>query len=195
MSCNSFFAFLALVIYVATLIPSNITKVFPHTRRWETNRFLLKKRRLLGLTAFSLSIDHVIISLTKYNISLFHLKTYSIYYTGVSIFSIFTVLALTSNNWSIKKLKHKWKILHQLTYIAMFLLLWHILSLMDDNWTVFTPIALNLMSFVSLMYLTRLIFTAAIAIKKKLNVTKQPVQLLSEASPQKTVKREEIEVS
>ena len=195
MSCNSFFAFLALAVYVATLIPSNITKIFPHTRQWKINRFLLKKRRLVGLIAFSLSIDHVIISLTKYSISLFHLKTYSIYYTGVSVFTIFTVLALTSNDWSIKKLKYKWKILHQLTYVAMFLLFWHVLSLMDNHWSFFTPIALNLMSMVSLMYLTRLVITAIKTIKKKLELKNQPAQLLSEQLQTNQLSREEIEVS
>lgn len=158
MTINSLFAFLALMVYLATLVPSNLAKVFPHTKRWKFNRYLLKQRRLLGLTAFSLSLDHVIISVTEKQINLLSLETYKTYYTGFSVLTIFTILAFTSNNWSIRKLKQKWKLLHQLTYVALVLLVCHF-GFMNDTWTILTPVGLSLMSLVFFLYVTRLIVT------------------------------------
>ena len=173
MICNHLFGFLALATYAATLIPSNIIKIFPHTRKWQINTFLLRRRRLLGLMAFSLSVNHTLISLNKYEINLLHLETYNTYYTGIISLAIFSLLAFTSNNWSIRQLKHKWKILHQLTYVAMFLLLWHILTMMKDSWTWLTPIALQLLIVTSLIFLTRLFITSKKMIVKKLQVKNQ----------------------
>ena len=170
MTCNSLFGFLTLVTYVATLIPSNIIKIFPHTKKWRINTFLLKKRRMLGLTAFSLSINHALISLDKHDINLLHLSTYNTYYTGITCITIFGLLAFTSNNWSIRQLKRKWKILHQLTYVAMFLLLWHIVIMMQDSWTWLTPVALQLLIITSLIYLTRLFVKSKETVFKKLEV-------------------------
>jgi sulfoxide reductase heme-binding subunit YedZ len=170
---NHLFGFLALATYATTLIPSNIIKIFPHTKKWQINTFLLKKRRLLGLMAFSLSVNHALISLNKYEINLLHLGTYNTYFTGIISLAIFSLLAFTSNNWSIRQLKHKWKILHQLTYVAMFLLLWHILSMMKGSWTWLTPIALQLLMVTSLIFLSRLFINSKETILNKLQVKKQ----------------------
>ena len=168
MICNHLFGFLALATYVTTLIPSNIIKIFPHTKKWQINTFLLKKRRLLGLMAFSLSVNHALISFCKYDINLLHLSTYRNYYTGIISLTIFGLLAFTSNNWSIRQLKRKWKILHQLTYVAMFLLLWHIVIMMQDSWTWLTPVALQLLIVTSLIFITRLSINSKKTILKKL---------------------------
>ena len=170
MTSNSFFGFLALATYVTTLIPSNIAKVFPPTKKWKINRFLVKHRRILGLTAFALSIDHIVISLAKYDISLLDLATYQTYYTGVAAFIILTLLAFTSNEWSINKLKRNWKTLHQLTYVAMFLLLWHIFALMKHSCTWLTPIALYLISLVSIIFVLSLLIAGKNTFKKKVKI-------------------------
>jgi methionine sulfoxide reductase heme-binding subunit len=170
---NSLFGFLALIIYALTLIPSNLTKVFPHTKQWKINRYLLKQRRFLGLTAFALSLDHVIISLNKYQISLLSIKTYQTYYTGIFILIIFAVLAFTSNDWSIRQLtQKKWRLLHQLTYVALVLMLLHI------NWTFLTPMGLHIVSFVSFMYVTRLLFSRIKVIRQKNQASRQLPKLL-----------------
>lgn len=195
MNINSFFAFLALIAYVITLIPSNLSKVFPHIKQWAITRYLLKHRRLFGLTAFSLSLDHVIISLAKYHINLLDIKTYTTYYTGISIFVIFTILAFTSNIWSIRKLKNKWKLLHQLTYIAMFLLLWHINSLMNISWTILTPIGLNCLSLAALIYISRLMMSGVEIIRKKIYSPPELPQLLSTKAENTDQNRQKIEVS
>lgn len=168
MICNHLFGFLALATYATTLIPSNLIKIFPHTKKWPINTFLLKKRRLLGLMAFSLSINHALISLDKYDISLLKLETYNTYYTGIISLAIFSVLAFTSNNWSIRQLKHKWKLMHRLTYVAMFLLLWHILNMMKGSWTWLTPIALQLLIVTCLIFVTRLFINSREMILNKL---------------------------
>ena len=169
MDYNSFFGFCALVVYVFTLIPSNMAKIFPHTKKWRIIKIFLNcnHRRFWGLTAFALAINHALVSIAKYHINFFKLTTYAHYYTGVSTLIIFFVLALTSNNWSIKKLKKNWKLLHQLTYAAMLLLLWHVLTLMEGNWTWLTPIAIHLVSITIVLFLTRLIVGAAVNKKKK----------------------------
>lgn len=175
MTTNSIFGFMALIVYVMTLIPSNLAKVFPYTKQWTINRYLLKQRRFLGLTAFALSAGHVIISFAQYQINLLFVETYITYYTGISIFIIFTILAFTSNNWSIRQLKqHKWRLLHQLTYVAMTLLLWHIWTVMKSSWTVLTPIGLYLISFAFFMYITRLLI---VGIRNLLKNTRSPQEL------------------
>lgn len=158
MTINNFFGFLALSTYIATLIPSNICRVFPDTKKWRVNRFLLKRRRFIGLTAFSLSFSHATISFYKHNLKLLSLETYKTYYTGIISLTIFFLLAITSNQWSRRKLtQKKWKKLHQLTYAAMFLFLWHVLMMMQNSWTWITFVALFLIITTSLIYLTRLI--------------------------------------
>jgi methionine sulfoxide reductase heme-binding subunit len=179
MSINNLFGFLALITYLLTLIPSNLAKVFPHTTRWKINCYLLKQRRFLGLTAFALSLDHVIISLNKYHIGLLSLETYKTYYTGIFVFIIFAILAFTSNDWSIRQLtQKKWKLLHQLTYVALVLLLLHILGLMNSNWTFLTPIGLHITSLVFFMYVTRLLFSGIKVIRQKNQASRQLPKLL-----------------
>lgn len=155
---NSFFGFLALSTYIATLIPSNIGKVFPLTKKWQLNKLLAKRRRCLRLTAFSLFFSHAIISFCKYDLNLLSLETYKSYYTGIISLTIFFLLAITSNQCSRRKLtQKKWKMLHQLTYAAMFLLLCHILIMMQDRWSIISFVALFLIITISLIFSIRLI--------------------------------------
>jgi sulfoxide reductase heme-binding subunit YedZ len=45
---------------------------------------------------------------------------------GLTGLSILVVLALTSNNWSVRKLGGKrWKLLHRLSYVAAIVLIYH----------------------------------------------------------------------
>jgi len=45
---------------------------------------------------------------------------------GLAVLSILVVLALTSNNWSVRKLGAKrWKLLHRLAYVAAMILIYH----------------------------------------------------------------------
>ena len=71
------------------------------------------------------------------------------------MFLIFTLLTVTSNDWSVKKLKKHWKQLHQLTYLAMVLLTWHVWDKMMGHWTWVTPISLILIGLIDLMFIWR----------------------------------------
>ena len=147
---------LALISYVMTLLPTLLRIVFPQTRKTGIPKFLLKQRRLTGIFAFIFATGHGYFLIRQRSIDFFDFKTSWIYIQGVVTFTIFTLLTLTSNDWSIKKLKKNWKKLHQLTYIAIFLLTWHVWDKMSGHWTFVTPIAMILMSGTTVLFFVRL---------------------------------------
>jgi sulfoxide reductase heme-binding subunit YedZ len=51
-------------------------------------------------------------------------------------------LAFTSSDEAVKRLKSNWKKIHQLTYVAIFVLPWHILDKMSGHWSHITPMAI-----------------------------------------------------
>lgn len=138
----NFLGFLALSNYVTTLLPTILRIVFPQTKKTGIPKLLLKYRRQIGVIAFVLALAHGFLLVRKRNFDFFDLQTYWIYIHGVATFLIFTLLAITSNNWSVRKLKRNWKKLHSLTYLAMFLLTWHIWDKMSAHWSFLTPISL-----------------------------------------------------
>lgn len=135
----NFLGFLSLVTYIATLLPSILKTVFPITRGNKSLAWLLRYRRYIGITAFAFGLNHGFILVIQKDINLLSLHTYFEYFQGISMLIIFTLLAITSNNWSVKKLKLNWKKLHQLTYLTIFLLPWHILDKMSNHWSYLTP--------------------------------------------------------
>ncbi len=144
------------LFYVATLLPTILRVVFPSTKTTSIPKFLLTQRRLIGLMAFLLSIVHGYWMATKRELDLLDSQTYWIYCQGIFTFLIFTILAITSNDWSVKKLKKNWKKLHQLTYLAMFLLIWHVIDKMWGHWTWLTPFALLMIGSITLLSLIRM---------------------------------------
>lgn len=138
----NFLGLLALFSYITTLLPTLLRVVFPATRKHKIPTQLLKYRRQLGILAFILTLAHAVLLVTKRNFDFFDVRTYQIYFPGVATFIIFIILTLTSNDWSIKKLKKNWKKLHQLTYWAMFLLAWHIWGNMSEHWSLITLIGI-----------------------------------------------------
>lgn len=147
---------LALVSYIITLLPTILRIVFPQTKESGIPQWLLKRRRLIGIIAFFLALGHGFLLVKKRNLDFLDLKTFWIYSQGITTFTIFTLLAITSNNWSVKKLKKNWKQLHKLTYLAMFLLLWHVWDKMSDHWTYLTPISLVALTGITALFLIRL---------------------------------------
>ena len=156
MSLVSISGFVALFTYIATITPSNLSRVFPRCRKNSFLKFLAKNRRQIGLSSFFFASIHSAITVSHLNIDLLDLNTYSVYYTGTLSLIVFAILALTSNNFSIRKLKKNWKKLHNLTYVAMVLLLIHIWSLMWGKWTIFTGVGLCFLSAIAVIYLVRL---------------------------------------
>jgi sulfoxide reductase heme-binding subunit YedZ len=147
--------FLALGGYILTLLPTNLRIVFPQTKQTSVPKWLLKNRRLIGVLSFLLALGHGYLLVEKRDFDFFDLSTYWVYIQGVSTFIIFTLLAITSNDWSVKRLKNNCKRLHNLTYLAMFLLTWHVWDKMADHWSYLTPLALATIVSVNLLYLYR----------------------------------------
>lgn len=148
--------FIALVSYIATLLPTTLRVVFPQTKETGIPQWLLKRRRIIGIITFFLALGHGFLMVQKRNFDFFDIKTFWIYVQGVSTFIIFMLLFITSNNWSVKKLKKNWKQLHKLTYVAMFILIWHIWDKMSGHWTYLTPISLIATTIITVLFIIRL---------------------------------------
>lgn len=147
--------FLALGSYILTLLPTNLRIAFPQTKPASMSKLLLKNRRLIGVLSFLLALGHGYLLVIKRDFDFFDPSTYWVYIQGVSTFIIFALLAITSNDWSVKTLKKNWKRLHNLTYLAMFLLTWHVWDKMADHWSYLTPVALVTIVAINLLYLYR----------------------------------------
>ena len=81
---------------------------------------LLRFRRALGVTAFGLVVCHLLVWLVL-DVQIVSQILADIlkrpYITiGMAGFAVMLPLALTSNNWSIRKLGARWRVLHRLTY-------------------------------------------------------------------------------
>ncbi|MBP5973283.1 ferric reductase-like transmembrane domain-containing protein [Brasilonema sp. CT11] len=147
--------FLALFSYIVTLLPTILRIVFPQTKETGIPQWLLKKRRLIGILAFFFAFCHGFLLVKQRKIDFLDLETSWIYIQGIGTFTIFTLLAITSNDWSVKRLKKNWKQLHKLTYLAMFLLTWHIWDKMSGHWTYLTPFAIMSMSGITVLFFMR----------------------------------------
>ncbi len=147
--------FLALGGYILTLLPTNLRIVFPQTKQARMPKWLLKNRRLIGILSFLLALGHGYLLVKKRDFDFFDPSTFLVYIQGVSTFIIFALLAITSNDWSVKRLKKNWKQLHSLTYLAMFLLTWHVWDKMADHWSYLTPLGLVTIVALNLLYLYR----------------------------------------
>lgn len=94
-------------------------------------RFLLQNRRYLGVLSFLVLIFHVFLyfameSFEPQAIEQIFTKNYLIF--GSLAFSILMVLAVTSNDFSVRRLTIKvWKRLHRFVYLASFFFSAHIL--------------------------------------------------------------------
>lgn len=141
--------FVSLIYYSATIYPSIFKIVFPHFHKHTLIKSLSKNRRYFGIAAFCFASHHSILVIFKKKLNLLNFGTCIHTFTGLSILIIFTLLAVTSNDISIKLLKSNWKKLHSLTYLVIFILPLHILLKMYGSWTYITPIAMiiGLISF------------------------------------------------
>ena len=145
----------ALLSYIASLLPSLIKAVFPSTKKNKILTRLLKYRRHIGVAAFSISFNHGVLLILKLQLNLLDFYTYVKYIQGFSTLLIFTLLAFTSHDEAVKNLKAKWIKIHQLTYLAIFILPWHILDKMSGHWTYITPVAVSLSLGIVGLFITR----------------------------------------
>jgi sulfoxide reductase heme-binding subunit YedZ len=151
----NFLGFLSLLCYTLTVTPSIVRTVFPATKKSNVLRWIVTNRRQIGVTAFSFGLSHGFLLMLERNLSLSDPHTYIKYFQGISTLLIFTTLAITSSDWSVKILKSNWKKLHQLTYLAIFILPWHILDKMGGHWTRLTPFAVLITTVMVILFIRR----------------------------------------
>lgn len=109
---------------IIALMLTPLSLLFNH-QSW--TRWLIKRRRYFGVAAFFYALLHTGIYLVdKGSITpvINDLSKFAIL-IGWLAFAIFIPLALTSNNWSVKKLGNNWKRLQRLAYVAALLTLAH----------------------------------------------------------------------
>lgn len=147
--------FLSLLSYIATLLPSIGKVIFPSTRKNKVLIWLLKYRRHIGVIAFCLGLNHGVLLIIRRNIDLLNWQTYIEYFQGFATLLIFTFLAFTSHDQAVKNLKKNWKKIHQLTYLVIFILPWHILDKMSGHWTYITPIAVLFSTAIAVLFVVR----------------------------------------
>ena len=147
--------FLALGCYCLTVLPTNLRIAVPSSKQASAPKWLLKNRRAIGVLSFFLALGHGYLLFQKRDIDFLDPTTFVVYIQGISTFIVFTLLAVTSNDWSIKRLKKNWKRLHSLTYLAMFLLTWHVWDKMADHWSYITPLGLLAIVSINFLYLYR----------------------------------------
>ena len=131
--------FAALILYFCTLNPGFFRVIHPIFLKNPLLSFITHYRRSFGIAAFIFDLIHAVVMSYKYNINFLEISTYQKYWPGITLITIFGILALTSNQWSVTHLKQNWKRLHQLSFLAMFVLLYHIFDKVKA-WTYLTPI-------------------------------------------------------
>ncbi|OBQ35166.1 MAG: iron reductase [Anabaena sp. CRKS33] len=155
---------MSLIYYSLTIIPTMIKTIFPNFYKQQSIwKSLLKNRRYTGVAAFCFACNHGALLIWTRSLNLLDFNTWITYFQGLSSIIIFTILAITSNDESIRKLKANWKKIHNLTYLCLFILPWHILDKMSGNWTYLTPFAVILSISLCLLFVVRKI----IEFKKK----------------------------
>jgi sulfoxide reductase heme-binding subunit YedZ len=90
-------------------------------------RWLLIRRRYFGLGCFyyaSLHMLHYVDDIHNLKRVIYEAGFFP-YAIGWGAFFVLLILALTSNNLSVRKLGKKWKLLHKLVYIGAILTFWH----------------------------------------------------------------------
>lgn len=145
---------LGLLCYALTLVPGNgksLTKLAlfsPYSKPMRKSLTKLGKyRRQLGVAAFGFGLNHGVLILHRHA-DTWHPDTSYLgiglgYWHGLTLITIMSILAFTSNNWCLKVLRKRWCLLHKLTYVIAFLMPWHIASAMNLHWTPITPIGLG----------------------------------------------------
>jgi len=111
-------------LLIVTLAVTPLRLLFP-SARWTT--WLLQKRRYFGVAAFAYAVPHLLAYLWKLADAAKVLGEAAEpgMWTGWIALIIFLLLAVTSNNASVRKLGRRWKSLHRFVYLAAILTFMH----------------------------------------------------------------------
>ena len=115
--------FSARFMIVAMMISPMIVLFGP--ARWL--QWLMKRRRALGVAAFIYALAHAVFYVIDMELLSEILKEATIFsmWTGWLAFVIFTVMAITSNEASVRALKRNWKTIQRFVYAAAVLTMLH----------------------------------------------------------------------
>ena len=110
-----------------------ITPLAMLLKGWRGPRWLMKRRRYLGVAAFGHALLHTILYLIDKGTAAFSGGEISKLYiwTGWLAFFIFVPLAITSSDAWVRRLRPKWKSLQRWIYAAAVLTLLHWAALHD----------------------------------------------------------------
>ena len=146
---------ISLLCYTATLIPGIIGIICPAIKKEKILVLLAKNRRYTGVAAFIFGFNHAVLLIIEKHLNLLDYKTDIHCLEGLTTLLIFTILATTSNDWTVRSLKTNWKKLHSLTYLVIFLLPWHVLSKMGGHWSHLTPLAVLITTATAFLFISR----------------------------------------
>lgn len=109
---------------ILAMIISPMRLLFPKNRFW---LWLMRRRRYLGVAAFCYAFAHTLLYIVDMGTLADVLGEALLpgIWTGWVAMFIFIPLAITSNDWSVKRLGRKWKRLQQAVYIAAIFTLLH----------------------------------------------------------------------
>ncbi len=115
------------------IIALMITPLMLLLKGWRGPRWMMKRRRHLGVAAFFYALLHTVLYLLDEGATAFQFREVSQIYiwTGWIAFVIFVPLAITSTDAWVKKLGRRWKTLQQWVYVAAILTLLHWAALHD----------------------------------------------------------------
>lgn len=159
------FGFAGTTLISASLLAGVVFKFYPRTAiHW-------RLRRHLGVAGFVFICFHVAAALKYY----FSYDLAVVYYSwnpfvnpivfGTIAFPIFFVMAVTSTDWAVRKLRRWWKRLHRLVYLAMLASVFHFMIINH-------PALLNVAGYVLIVFtaatlLGQLYWFLVIASRKK----------------------------
>lgn len=115
---------------IITMMITPLTRLF---KGWRGPRWLMKRRRYLGVAAFGYAALHTVLYLIDESSVAFTATELSKFYiwTGWLAFLIFVPLALTSTEGWVRRLGPRWKTLQRFIYGAAVLTLLHWAALHD----------------------------------------------------------------
>ncbi len=112
-------------ILLVTLWISPLRVIFPNFRLL---KIIVRHRRMMGVSCFVYVLLHFTIYLLDYSTFAVMLENFTrpFIISGALAFVILLAMAITSTNWAVKKMGFKkWKNLHRLVYLAVFLAFLH----------------------------------------------------------------------
>lgn len=115
----------ATYLFVAVSMITPLRKIFPKS---DIVKSLAFHRRKIGVSVFIYALLHFVIYYFYTGSWAEFVKDWDKLFilSGIAAFLMLLVLAVTSNNWSVRKLGGKnWKRIHKLSYLIMLLLIYH----------------------------------------------------------------------